>query len=241
MARARYDGVANWYDETFSAYADEDASAGLVAELAARFTSPGQCVVDVGCGTGLHFGALQARKLNVLGFDLSGDQLRIAKERADALACADAVALPVADHTVATVISTFVHTDVDDFASLVAEVARVLRPGGRFIYLGTHPCFIGPFIKRTSERDLAELSIRPGYGSTELAFDGSGSSGLKAKVGSRNLPLAEFLGPFLKAGLALESFDELDTRLRPWSMPPSDGTVVPWNVLLVAVNPAVSG
>jgi len=40
----------------------------------------------------------------------------------------------------------FAHTDVDDFAAVVREVARVLSPGGRFVYVGTHPCFVGRHI-----------------------------------------------------------------------------------------------
>jgi hypothetical protein len=39
----------------------------------------------------------------------------------------------------------FFHTDVEDFAAIVREVARCLRSGGRFIYLGVHPCFVLPW------------------------------------------------------------------------------------------------
>jgi 2-polyprenyl-3-methyl-5-hydroxy-6-metoxy-1,4-benzoquinol methylase len=37
--------------------------------------------LDVGCGTGLHFGAVAARGYTVVGVDLSADQLRIAASR----------------------------------------------------------------------------------------------------------------------------------------------------------------
>jgi hypothetical protein len=42
----------------------------------------------------------------------------------------------------------FFHTDVEDFATVARDVARCLCPGGRFIYVGLHPCFIGPFVNR---------------------------------------------------------------------------------------------
>ena len=136
-------------------------------------------------------------------------------------------------------VATFVHTDVDDFAAMTREVARLLRTGGRFVYIGTHPCFIGPFLKRSLERESSELLIRPGYGDTDLVYEGSGTSrGLfKAKVGARNLSLGVFLGAFLDAGLAIDRLDELDTSSRPWAQDRTDGTIVPWNVLVIAAKP----
>jgi hypothetical protein len=90
---------------------------------------------------------------------------------------------------------------------------------------------------RTTERDVRGLVVQPGYGDTRPVFDGSGgTSGLKSRVGSRNLPLAAFLGAFLGAGLRIESFEELDTQARPWVAEPDDRTIVPWNILLVAAK-----
>jgi len=237
MPEARYDGVATWYEEFASGFAQPFAR--VLAARAADFVEAGDVVVDIGCGTGLHFQALQARGLEVLGIDVSIDQLQIARRRSRTVVQGDGASLPLATGSVGLVVATFVHTDIDDLPSMVAEVARVLRPGGRFIYLGTHPCFIGPFVKRTSERDDSEVVIRPGYGRTALVFEGSGTTGpssLKAKVGSRNLPLAQFLSAFLASRLAIEAFEELDTQARRWADDPEDGTVVPWNVLVVGAK-----
>src|SRR2546423_1749316 len=144
MSGARYDGLASWYDGEFaSAFAP--AFAGLLASRAAQYVGPRRVVVDVGCGTGFYFGALQARGLGVVGIDISADQLHVARDRAPAVARADAAALPLRTAVVEVVVAAFVHTDIDDFPAAVADVARVLQPGGRFVYIGTHPCFIGPF------------------------------------------------------------------------------------------------
>jgi SAM-dependent methyltransferase len=237
MPEARYDGIATWYDELASRFAQPFAR--VLAARAADFSEPGDVVVDIGCGTGLHFEALQARGLEVLGIDISIDQLQIARGRSRFVIQGDGASLPLATGSVGLAMATFVHTDIDDFPSMVGEVARVLRPGGRFIYLGTHACFIGPFVKRTSERDESELVIRPGYGRTALVFEGSGNTGpssLKTKVGSRNLPLAHLLSAFLASRLAIKAFDELDTQARSWASDPEDGTVVPWNVLVVGAK-----
>ena len=105
------------------------------------------------------------------------------------------------------------------------------------MYVGTHPCFVGSFLKRADERDRRELVIRPGYGNTELAFDAGRPSGLSARVGFRSQPLAPFLSAFLGAGLRIELLEELDTQGRPWVAGPDDGTIVPWNILVVATKP----
>ena len=36
------------------------------------------------------------------------------------------------------------HIDIDDFAAAMSETARVLRPEAPVVYIGTHPCFMGP-------------------------------------------------------------------------------------------------
>jgi hypothetical protein len=46
------------------------------------------------------------------------------------------------------VVSAFTHPDVKDFTSLAQDVRRVLEPGGRFLYVGLHPCFKGPFAEQ---------------------------------------------------------------------------------------------
>ena len=59
------------------------------------------------------------------------------------------------------VVSEFTHTDVDDFAVLAAETRRVLRPGGRFVYVGLHPCFTGPLAEQP--RGDGTRVVHPGY------------------------------------------------------------------------------
>jgi hypothetical protein len=49
MAQARYDGHADWYDESIAAYSA--TATPLLLRLVG--TDPGNCL-DVGCGTGAH-------------------------------------------------------------------------------------------------------------------------------------------------------------------------------------------
>src|SRR5690349_20245236 len=229
---ARYDGYAEWYDTRFRRYADRDGSAGLLA----RLLGPGDALcLDLGCGTGLHFAAVRELGYTVLGVDLSSDQLRIAASRNPWVVRADGCRLPLADGAVDVVTMTYTHTDIDDFAAVVAEAARVLRFGGRLVYLGPHPCFVGAFAVRTDEATESGFRIGPGYGDERLQRDPTGRFPIRSRVGAHNLTLATFLGAFLaQPALRLASVTEYDTDLRPWTAERLDGRVAPWNLAVIA-------
>jgi SAM-dependent methyltransferase len=203
--KARYDGVADYYDEHLRAFT-LDRSATLKNLLG---PGPGRCV-DLGCGGGLHFDNLLGLGWTVTGVDVSADQLRVARERAgDAveLVQADAADLPFDDAAFDAVASVFVHTDVPDYSAVVREAARVLRPGGRFVHLGLHPCFVGPFSQYQGPTEPPLLF--DGYRRTEWTNDAPGfGEGLRRIVGSHHVPLAELLNAMLAAGLRLDRFEE---------------------------------
>ena len=97
-----------------------------------------QCIVDIGCGTGLAGKALAALGFTAIdGIDLSPDMLAQAGaiEIYRKLIEADLTAiLPVADNTYDAAIctGTFTHGHVD--ATALEEIVRILRPGGYFAF-----------------------------------------------------------------------------------------------------------
>ncbi len=193
--------------------------------------------LDVACGTGLHFEALRSAGYTVIGTDLSRDQLRLAATRNSRLVLADAAHLPIRDGSFATVVMTFIHSDVDDFAAVIAEAARVLKPGGRLVYLGFHPSYVGTFVWRGDEVEAGELRFGPGYGDEGYGLDPTGRSRVRSRVGSRCLTLTTFLSAFLAVPtLRLSSFAEFDTAMRTWRPEASDGRVLPWNIAVTAVR-----
>jgi SAM-dependent methyltransferase len=121
---------------------------------------------------------------------------------------ADAADLPFGDASFDAAAATWLHTDVGDFAAVLREVARVLRPEAPFVYVGAHPCFVGPHSRFIAAEGIPEL--HPGYFRTEYYTDAPGISptGLRAKVGATHLPLGLFIHAFLDAGLHLERFEE---------------------------------
>ena len=221
---ARYDGHSDWYDQYFGPghRRPEEELAFLREALGAGH---GQVCVDLACGTGLWAQPIAEAGYRTVGFDLSADQLRFARRRHAAVARADVGSLPIRDDAVPVVVGMFFHTDLEDFAAVVSEVARCLRPGGLFVYAGLHPCFIGPFVNRMSESDDNRLQFLPGYGHTGWASRGSGDgTGLAGRVGFHHKTLASFLGAIVGSGLQIRDVREFA----------STGVVLPRNIGLVA-------
>ena len=210
MSGTRYDGLADAYD----VFVDVHSPYYTVAADALRRllgAGSGRCL-DLGCGGG-HFTSL-ALELGwtVVAVDASQDQLRIARRRLPQveLVRADAGALPFADESFDAAFSTFTHTDFDDFAAAAGQVLRVLRRGGRFVYVGNHPCFVGA----TQEHlETGPPRLHPGYrrGGRWNAADAPGATpeGWRERLGSFvHLPLGDFLSAF--SGFTLERAEELD-------------------------------
>ena len=139
---ARYDGHADWYDSWNQPHAAHNGP--QVRDLLGP--GEGMCL-DLGCGGGHYFDALAATGRTVVGLDYSADQLRFAASRSRQVVRADAAALPFADAAFTAVASMWISTDVDDFAAVMAEAARVLTPGGVLVFFGAHPCFNGPHVE----------------------------------------------------------------------------------------------
>lgn len=208
----RYDGIAEWYDSEFATM-----GTGVSArKVALRLLGPGPGrLLDVGCGGGAHAVEFADRGWSVTGVDISKAQLELARQRGVEVVEADAADLPFEDSSFDAAVSMFTHTDVGDFAALTREVARVLRGGGRFVYLGIHPCFVGPHAF-VHDRDVPEL--HPGYRDTSYRTEAPGiwGEGLRAKVGATHLPLDRFLHTFVDAGLQLEQVEEPEGREYPY-------------------------
>jgi SAM-dependent methyltransferase len=211
---AHYDGYADWFDG-FTTSELGLAGRALVAEL---LGPPSGKLIDVGCGTGAQTAAFAELGWAVAGVDVSDDQLRLAGARGLEVVRARAEQLPFEDAAFDAAVSMWTHTDVDDFPAAVREVARVLRPGAPFVYLGAHPCFVGPHSRFIRGEGMPTL--HPGYRATGRYDDGPSITpdGLRARVGATHLPLGLFLSAFLEPGLTLERFEEPGDREYPYQL-----------------------
>ena len=135
--RAEYDRAAADYDRRWARYTR--ASHALLRPWI-EGGGLGR-VLDVGCGTGDLLPLLRGRIEAYVGIDLSAEMLKVARPKADrrdvpvGLAAADAGALPLRNAAFDTATSVSVLHYWDDAGQGLAEIRRVLRPGGRLLLL----------------------------------------------------------------------------------------------------------
>ena len=126
-AVARYDGHADWYDEVFSAFASgEDAL--YVRQALALATAGYASMWPVAPGFELKRSAMRAGPRSASTYRPTN--YAWPGTGSEAWRCADACFLPVRDESVTVALGAYFHTDVEDFASVVADIARCLRPRG---------------------------------------------------------------------------------------------------------------
>jgi 2-polyprenyl-6-hydroxyphenyl methylase / 3-demethylubiquinone-9 3-methyltransferase len=101
-----------------------------------------QEILEIGCGGGLICEQLAKRKATMVGIDLSEGALAAARAHARQSGLghiihyeqASAEALPYADGSFSVIICLDVLEHVRDLKTTIAEVARVLAPGGIFVF-----------------------------------------------------------------------------------------------------------
>jgi len=92
-------------------------------------------ILDLGCGDGVFAQIFFNQEMVEVGLDRSPAELKLAARtgRYRQLVEASADAIPYPNDSFATVFSNGVLEHVDNLAGSLAEIARVLRPGGRLI------------------------------------------------------------------------------------------------------------
>ncbi|MFP5316746.1 MAG: class I SAM-dependent methyltransferase [Acidimicrobiia bacterium] len=139
---------AGWWQEGFTDGADPEYEEQILP-LAAEHLAGASSVLDVGAGEGqvarlAAGGAVAAAR--VVGVDPSWAQLAVARDRAGgpSYARADAGRLPFRTGAFDAVVACLVFEHIDDADAALAEVGRVLRPGGRFLFFLNHPLLQAP-------------------------------------------------------------------------------------------------
>ena len=101
----------------------------------------GSHVLDVATGPGYLAGRAAARGASVVGADFSDEMLELAASLYPAVSFqqADATALPFDDASFDAVVAAFLMPHVADLPAVCAELARVVRPGGRLAFATWDP------------------------------------------------------------------------------------------------------
>jgi len=130
-----YDDEAAVYDATRGGVPRAEAAAAAVLGLV---PPAARTLLDIGCGTGLVTERIAdgRRGLRVFGSDAAHGMVRVARQRVGAVVLADARRLPLPDAAVDAAVAVWLlHLLREEGAAraVVAQAARVLRPGGVFV------------------------------------------------------------------------------------------------------------
>ena len=140
--------------------------------VAAVNRTPGESVLEVGVGTGLALPLYHADK-RVTGIDLSAHMLAQARERADALGLKnieallemDAQATSFPDGKFDIAVAMFVASVVPNPRALVKELQRVVRPGGKILFVNHFAAERGPvgWVERAMAPSSSLLGWHPDF------------------------------------------------------------------------------
>jgi len=129
----QYDDLAGEWWRPGGAFTALHAIAAARGRLVPPATRPGAVLVDVGCGGGLLAPHVAGKGYRHVGVDLVTSALEQALAHGVSAVRGNAAALPLADGCADVVSAGEVLEHVNDLPGTVAEVCRVLRPGGRLV------------------------------------------------------------------------------------------------------------
>jgi SAM-dependent methyltransferase len=161
--------VFDWSDGTYelTAAALRPAADALVRSAAPR---PGEDALDLGCGTGNVAAALVAAGARVVGVDPAARLVEVARGAVPGATFLEgrAEALPLPARSVDLAVSSFALIFCPEPARAAAELARVLRPGGRLVmssWAPTGPIFAASVaMMEVAARHWPPAPPRPAWG-----------------------------------------------------------------------------
>ncbi len=173
----------------------------------ARAMDRGQAL-DVGCGEGRFCRMLAAQGFQTTGLDPVPAMLDAARAQDTNATYVDgfAEALPFDDNAFDLVVSYLSLIDIDDAETAIAEMARVLRPGGRILVanLASFATSSSNFGRRTCAETGEELRPLGHYLREEKVwFEWAG-----LRIRNWHRPLSRYMQWFIGHGLVLTHFDE---------------------------------
>jgi SAM-dependent methyltransferase len=200
---------AGWWIDGFTDGADPEY-AEQILPIAAAELAGFRRILDVGCGDGQIARLLSSTGARVVGVDPTWNQLSVAAERGGGAAYvrAGAAGLPFADGVFDAAVACLVFEHIDDLDGAVAEIARVVQPGGRFTLMLNHPLLQTPGSALIDDHmvDPPEQYWRLGPYLPEAAFVEQVELGVFVRFVHR--PLSRYLNALADHGFVLEHMDE---------------------------------
>jgi len=199
-----WEANARWWQEGFTEGADPEYEEQILPIVADEL---GGCahVLDVGTGEGqLARQLLTNGVARVTGIDPTVNQLGAAVARGSTARYVrgDATALPFADGAFDGVLACLVFEHIAAIDDALAEVARVLEPGGTFLFLLNHPLLQAPDSGWVDDQILGEQYWRIGPYLVESLEDEELAPGVRLPFFHR--PMSRYVNAMAANGLLVD-------------------------------------
>ena len=221
-AEPSWSDLAEWWIREFTDGVDPEYVDQIIPMAVADLGGGGR-VLDLGCGEGQIARALAATGCAVVGADPTPGQIAAAVDRSEGpegavdpatdrssprYVRAGAESLPFADRSFDAVVVALVLEHLDDLDGTLAEIARVLGPGGRLALFLNHPVTQTPGSGWIDDQvlDPPEQYWRIGPYLVETASVEEVDHGVFVRFVHR--PLSRYLNAAATAGLVLERMVE---------------------------------
>lgn len=191
---------------------------------------PGDRVLDIACGNGLYARRLAAMGAEVVAFDFSAEMIELARERAADHAAGsgglgsivyhvldatdEAALLELGQGGFEIALCQMALFDMAEIKPLMRALARLLRPGGRFVFSVMHPCFNSPhmaFMAEVQDREgelVTLYSVKVSGYITATVARGVAIAGQPKPQVYFHRPLQVLFGAALDEGFVLDGLEE---------------------------------
>jgi len=206
-------------------------------------------MLDIACGNGLTSRRLLNAGAKVVAIDFSEELVAVAKER-DHGRDIDYRIVDVTDYNALVELSpdgfdaalcNMALMDIADICPLMRALARLLRPGGAFVFSILHPCFNNPSVTQMAELADREGRFEMTY-SVKVSRYLTSYTCLGAAMHEQPVPhpyfhrsLGALIGPGLDAGFVLDALEE---RAFPPGHP-TGTTVLSWGGAFSEIPPVL--
>ena len=198
---------AKWWQEEFTDGADPEYEEQILP-LVEQHLAGTRRVLDVGCGEGQVARRVVTLGAEAVGVDPTRNQIAVARRRGGGPVYgeASAEALPFRDAAFDAVVMCLVIEHIDPIEPTIAEMARVLEPGGRCLLLLNHPLLQTPGSGWIDDHILEEQYWRVGPYLRDDSTVDEVAPGVNLPFMHR--PLSRYIHVMGQVGLLLEDMAE---------------------------------
>ena len=211
--------VAGWYNQHLEEN-DDTYQEKLIKPNLLRILAPqkGEEILDVGCGQGFFAREIAKAGAKVVGVDIAGELIKLAKEQSSAnetyLVLSAEKMSGLLDNRFNAAICVLALQNIKNLQAAILEISRVLKPGGRLVLVLNHPAFRIPTASSWSfdeEKNIQYRNINKYLSELSQEVDmtqGEKNPAKKKFTMSFHHPLQVYFKTFAKAGLFVVRLEE---------------------------------